>query len=82
MLQEPDIHLFYQLKCHLMLAALADIPAVAETHFDEAGKLCIQLYESRKEGEEEEILVYQAIIASGKDNLGPEMEEWKTEEGI
>ncbi|KIW21756.1 hypothetical protein, variant [Cladophialophora immunda] len=82
LLQEPGIHLFYQVKCHLMLAALADIPPVAETPLDEADKLCIQLYESRKDGEEEEILIYQAIIASGKENLGPEMKEWKMEEGI
>ncbi len=65
-----------------MLAALADIPPVAETHFNEAGKFCIQLYESRKDGEEEEILMYQAIITSGKENLGTEMKEWKLEEGI
>lgn len=82
MLQEPGIHLFYQVKCHLMLAALADIRPVAETHSDEADKLCIQLYESRKDGEEEEILMYQAIIASGKENLCLEMKEWKMEEGI
>ena len=82
MLQEPDIHLLYRVKRHLMLAALADIPPVAETHFDEADKLCIQLYESRNDGEEEEILTYRAIIASGKKDLGPEMKEWKMEEGI
>ena len=82
MLQELGIHLFYQVKCHIMLAALADIPPVAETHFNEADKLCIQLYESRKDGEEEEILTYRAIIASGKKNLGTEMREWKREEGI
>ena len=58
LLQEPDIHLYYQVKCHLMLAALADIPPVAEEHFNEADRLCTELYKSRKAGEEEEILTY------------------------
>jgi hypothetical protein len=38
--------------------------------------------ESRKDGEEVEMLTYRAIIAGGKRNLGPEMKEWKVEEGI
>ena len=82
MLQEPDIHLFYQVKCHLMLAGFADIPPVAEIHFNEAKKFCTQLYENRKDGEEEEILTYRAMIDDGKKDLGPEMRQWKLEEGI
>jgi len=65
-----------------MPAALADIPPVGEAHFDEADKLCTQLYENRKDGEEEEILTYRAIIANGKMNLSLELKEWKMEEGI
>jgi hypothetical protein len=82
LLQESDIHLYYQVKCHLMLAALADIPPVAEEHFNEADRLCTELYESRKAGEEEEILTYRAIITGGKTDLGPEMKQWKMEEGM
>lgn len=82
MLQEPDIHLLYQVRCHLMLAALADIPPLAEIHFNKADKFITQLYESRKDGEEEEILIYQAMINDGKEDLGSDMKQWKLEEGI
>jgi len=58
LLQEPDIHLYYQVKCHLMLAALADISSVAEEHFNEADRLCTELYESKKADEKKEILTY------------------------
>jgi hypothetical protein len=65
-----------------MLAGLADIPPAAESHFNEADRLCTQLYESRKEGEEEEILTYREMISSSLKDLDPEMKEWKIEEGI
>ena len=65
-----------------MLAGLADIPPIAESHFKEADRLCTQLYESRKEGEEEEILTYREIISNGLTDLGPEMKQWKMEEDI
>ena len=75
MLQEPDIHLLYQVKCHLMLAALADINPVTEMHFNKADKFCTQLYESRKDGEEEEILMYRSMINDGKRDLDSEMKQ-------
>jgi hypothetical protein len=34
MLQNKDIHLYYQVKCHLMLAALAEIRSVEKLHLD------------------------------------------------
>jgi hypothetical protein len=54
LLQDQEIHPFYQMKSHIMLAALADIPPVAEDHF----------------------------IKSGLRDLGPEMRQWKMEEGL
>jgi hypothetical protein len=65
-----------------MLAGLADIPPVAESHLNRADRLCTQLYESRKEGEGEEIATYREIITSSLEDLRLEMEEWKIEEGI
>jgi hypothetical protein len=63
LLQEQDIHFFYQVKYHLMLAGLADVPPVMESHLDETGRLCTQLFEGRKKGEEEEILAYRDMSA-------------------
>ncbi|KIV87970.1 hypothetical protein PV10_09160 [Exophiala mesophila] len=65
-----------------MLAVLADIPPIGATHFDEADKLCTQLYKNRKDAEEEEILTYRTIIANGKMNVVLELKQWKMEEGI
>lgn len=65
-----------------MLAALADIPRVTEMHFIKANKFCTQLYESRKDGEEEEILMYRAMINDGKRDLDSEMKQEKLEEGM
>jgi hypothetical protein len=82
LLQDPDLHLFYQVKCYLMLAGLANIPPVAESHLTQADRLCTQLYEGRQEGEEEEIQAYREIINSSLEDLRVEMREWKIEEGI
>ena len=56
-----------------MLAALADISSVAEEHFNEADRLCTELYESKKADEKKEILTYWVIITGEKTDLGPEM---------
>jgi hypothetical protein len=48
----------------------------------EADTLCTRLCENRKDGEEEEILTLRVIITEWKRNLGPEMRQWKLEEGI
>jgi hypothetical protein len=66
----------------MMLAAVAAIPPVAEYHFKEADRICDRLYESRKTGEEEEVLTHQDIIKSGLRELAPEMRHWKMEEGL
>jgi hypothetical protein len=70
------------MKSHIMLAALADIPPVAEDHFKKAERICDRLYEGKETDEEEEILAYQEIIKSGLRDLGPEMRQWKMEEGL
>ncbi len=80
MLREPEVHLFYQVKCHLMLAVLADIPTVGQYHFDVAGALCDQLYERREDGDEEEILTYQTIVAKGQRELRAEVKQWRIEQ--
>jgi hypothetical protein len=82
LLQDSDLHLFYQVKCYLMPAGLADIPPAAESHLNQADRLCTQLYEGRKVGEAEEIKTYREIINSSLKDLRPEMREWKIEEGI
>jgi hypothetical protein len=82
LLKEQEIHPFYEMKSHIMLAALADIPPVAEMHFKEADRICDQLYESKQANEGEEILTYREIIKSGLRDLGPEIREWKIEEGL
>jgi hypothetical protein len=58
-----------------MLAGLADIPPVAESHLNRANQLCTQLYESRKEGEEDEIKTYREIIISSLKELRSEIKE-------
>ncbi len=61
---------------------LANVPTVAETHFERAGDLCDQLYEIRKDGEGEEILTYRTMIISGQRELHAEVKQWKMEQGI
>lgn len=73
--------LFNQVKRHLMLAVLADIPNISQYHFDIADVLCNQLYERREDGEEEEILTYRTIVTRGQRELRAEVEQWRVEQG-
>jgi len=70
MLKEPDLHLLFQVKCLIMLAGFADIPPIAEKHFNDANQACEELWVNKKEGDEEEILVYATIIQQGLRDLG------------
>jgi hypothetical protein len=82
MLRGDEIHLFYKVKCNIMLAGFADIPPVARNYFREAEQQCKQLYESRKPEEEAEILTYQTIITESLEDLASEEMQWELEEGI
>ena len=82
LLENNDLHLFFQVKCHLMLAILAETPPHAEHHFKEAALLCTRLYENRNDGEEEEISAYQQIISDGASLVKAEMKEWRLEQGL
>lgn len=73
MLKERDIHRLYQVKCLLMLAVLVDSLFDKEIHYIEAEGFCTQLYESRQNDEQEEILSYQRIITEGRESLKPEL---------
>lgn len=82
MLRREELHLFYKVKCNIMLAGFADIPPVARNYFEEAEEQCKQLYESHKPEEEAEILTYQTIIAEGLEDLVPEENQWQLKQGI